>query len=371
MGPAEVDGLLLGGAAQQAVDEAGGVAVATSDPVDDVEFARRRLVSLAVDPGDRAPGVTVGGVHLAEGRGDDLHVGEFLHGLIDHREERGRIEFGGRLDVLALDAEPLLEVFLVADDDVDILHDAAEHIERLGVAAPDVPELGAVIEIERRDGTGRLRGAHGLDDEFTGRLGEGGEDAAAVEPTDARREDFLPVEVARLELAGGLVAAVVEHHRGAHALAAVAVHGGHVRAAHTVVLELLVVRLHAHRPNTFGDQVTDRVVDHRADDAGVEPEAVGEVGGDVELATADMDVAVVRLAERDDTRVKAVDESAQRQHVDGAFGAEVEAVFHGGGERESGADRFAMTKAADRPKGDGFGRPKRGSIAYPDSAGGG
>jgi len=42
-----------------------------------------------------------------------------------------------------------------------------------------------------------------------------------------------------------------------------------------------------------------------------------------------MDVAVVRLPERDDARIEAMDERAQRQEVDGAFGAEVQAVFHG------------------------------------------
>jgi len=38
--------------------------------------------------------------------------------------------------------------------------------------------------------------------------------------------------------------------------------------------------------------------------AGVEAEAVRQVGGDVELAAADVDVAVRRLAERDDAGVE-------------------------------------------------------------------
>ena len=46
MGPTEVDGLLFGGAAEQPVDEAGGVAVATSDPADDVDL---RLVDHHLD----------------------------------------------------------------------------------------------------------------------------------------------------------------------------------------------------------------------------------------------------------------------------------------------------------------------------------
>ena len=82
-----------------------------------------------------------------------------------------------------------------------------------------------------------------------------------------------------LSCAGGFVAAVVEHHRRAHALAAVAVNRGHVRAVHAVVLELLVERLHAHRPHALGDQVADGIIHHGRGDAGVEPEAIGEIGG--------------------------------------------------------------------------------------------
>jgi hypothetical protein len=51
-------------------------------------------------------------------------------------------------------------------------------------------------------------------------------------------------------------------------------------------------------------------------------EAVREVGGHVELAAADMDVAVGGLAEGDDTRVETVHEGAEREEVEGAVGAE-------------------------------------------------
>jgi len=71
-----------------------------------------------------------------------------------------------------------------------------------------------------------------------------------------------------------------------------------------------------HAPDSaFGDEVTDRIVDHRRGDAGVEAEAVGEVRRAVKLAAADVDVAVRGFAERDRTRVEAVDESAEGQEV--------------------------------------------------------
>ena len=140
-----------------------------------------------------------------------------------------------------------------------------------------------------------------------------------MEPAHTRSEDFVPLEVARLELAGGLVAAVVEDHRGPDPLAAVAVDCRHVRAAHPVVLEAPVEGLDAHRTNAFGDQVADRVVHHRGRDPGVEPEAVGQVGGDVEFTAARVNVAVARLAERDDPRVQAVDQGAEGQEVQRAI----------------------------------------------------
>ena len=80
-----------------------------------------------------------------------------------------------------------------------------------------------------------------------GGFGERREDAAAVEPAHAAAEDRVPVEVARLQLRGGLVGAVVEDDRRAHAVAAIAVDGGHVRPADAVVLEALVERRDPHR----------------------------------------------------------------------------------------------------------------------------
>ena len=124
------------------------------------------------------------------------------------------------------------------------------------------PELRAVVEVEGGDGARRLGGLHGLDDEL-GRGGrEGREDAAGVEPADAggpalvpqtsasragasTAEDGLPVEAAGPQEGGGLVRAVVEDDRRAHALAAVAPDLGDVGAAHAVVLEARVVGLDA------------------------------------------------------------------------------------------------------------------------------
>ena len=173
-----------------------------------------------------------------------------------------------------------------------------------------------------------MAACHAFDDDLGGGRRERGEDAAAVEPADAAGEDGLPVEVARLELGAGLVAAVVEDHGRAHALAAVAIDGGHVGAVDAVVLEVLVEGLHAHGPHPLGDQVADGIIHHRRGDAGLQAEAVGQVGGDVKLAAADVDLALGRLAERDDARVQAVDEGAEGHKVQRATLTDIQAMLH-------------------------------------------
>jgi hypothetical protein len=100
----------------------------------------------------------------------------------------------------------------------------------------------------------------------------------------------LPVKVARLQLRRRFVRAVVEDDGRADALAAVAVDGGDVWAAHAVVLEPLEEGADAHRSHALRDEVADGVVDHRGDDASVHAETVGEIRGAVELAAADVDV---------------------------------------------------------------------------------
>ena len=149
-----------------------------------------------------------------------------------------------------------------------------------------------------------------------------------MEPAHAGAEDRVPVEVARLQLRRRLVAAVVEDDGRAHAVAAIAVDRGHVRAPGAVVLEHLVERRHAHRPHPPGDQIADRVLDHRRRDAGAQAEAVGQVGGGVELAAADVDRAGRGLAKRDDARVEPVNERAEREEVESALVGNAQRSVH-------------------------------------------
>ena len=83
--------------------------------------------------------MVVGGAHVAQRRGHNLHLRMLLHHLVDHPEEDARIElgFGGKLR--AGDSQALLQVLLVAHQDVGVLHDAVQHGNGALLAAGDVP----------------------------------------------------------------------------------------------------------------------------------------------------------------------------------------------------------------------------------------
>ena len=125
-----------------------------------------------------------------------------------------------------------------------------------------------------------------------------------------------PVEIARLEQGAGFVRSVVEDHRRPHAVAAIAVDGGDVRAAHAVVLEPFVERRDAGFAHARLHQFADAVVDHGRRDAGAQAEAIGQIGGDVVFAAGDVDVERARLAKRNDARIEPMHEGAEGEEVE-------------------------------------------------------
>src|SRR5438094_5227510 len=139
-----------------------------------------------------------------------------------------------------------------------------------------------------------------------------------MEPADAAAKNFRPVEIAWFELRGGFVRTVVKHDWRAQALAAIAVNRRDVRTVDAVVLEVLVKRLHAHRPDALGDEIPDRIIHHRAGQPGLQAKAIGEIGRDVELAAADVDVAVRGFVEGDDARIETMNERAEGDKIERA-----------------------------------------------------
>ena len=206
-------------ARQQSVEEARRESIAAAYAVQHVQFGHRSHVGFAVDPGDGAPTVPVGGLHLAKGGGDHLDVRMLFHHLVDHLEEGGRIELGFRRCLGSGQAQALLQIFFIAHQHIDILHDASQHFHGALGAAGDIPELLAIVQVEAHYRAGFLGRLRGFDDQFRRGLGKRRENAARVEPAHALAEDGLPIEIAGLEQRAGLVTPVVENHWGAHALA--------------------------------------------------------------------------------------------------------------------------------------------------------
>ena len=137
------------------------------------------------------------------------------------------------------------------------------------------------------------------------------ENSAAVKPADARAKDGFPIEIAGFEHGPGFVGAIIENHRSAHAEAAVAIDGGHVGAVHAIVLEVLVEGLHAHGAHALGDQIADGIIHHRRGDARLQAKAIRQIGGAVELTTADVDLALGGLAKRNNSGIEPVNKGAQ------------------------------------------------------------
>ena len=166
--PAEVEGGLWVASVEEAVDETGGEAITAADAIDDIEFDGFGLVGFAFHPKHGAPGVAVGGVDFAESGGDGFDVGKFAGDFFHHAEEGGGVEFGVGFDVLAFESETFLEVFFVTDEDINVFDDAIECFLGFVESTADLPEFGAVVEVEGGDSAGGFGGLHGFDDEFWG-----------------------------------------------------------------------------------------------------------------------------------------------------------------------------------------------------------
>src|SRR4029077_16967221 len=127
----------------QAIDETGRKDVAAADAGEHVELRYRRGIRLSarwrIHPGDRAPAVAVGGVHLAQRRRHRLNLGVLGDDLVDHVEEGLRIQarLFGAAHFGTGDAQALLQVFLVADQHVYIFYYPADDLDGLLLAAPD------------------------------------------------------------------------------------------------------------------------------------------------------------------------------------------------------------------------------------------
>ncbi len=126
--PAQPQGLLGRAAGQQAVDQPGREAVAAADAAEHVQLHRGRGILPAVEPHHGRPIVAIGRVHRAERGGHHLDVGILLQHLLDQLEEGGRLELRLPVDLRPGQSQAALQVFLVAEEHVDLGGDAAEDL---------------------------------------------------------------------------------------------------------------------------------------------------------------------------------------------------------------------------------------------------
>src|SRR5260370_36283883 len=90
--PAQLDRFFHRLAGERAVDKSRCEPITAANTIEHVQFARRRDVRLAINPGYCAPGMPVRRMHLAQRRGDDLDLRMLLDYAIDHPEKRTGVD---------------------------------------------------------------------------------------------------------------------------------------------------------------------------------------------------------------------------------------------------------------------------------------
>ena len=169
-----------------------------------------------------------------------LEIRIFLHGGFDHRLECVGFDVA-QVVVRAFDfkAEARGEILLVADHHVHILRDFAVHFLRFLQAADGFPERRAIVQIVADDDAVLLRRLHRFDGECGGGFRQRGKNAAGVQPARANfAENMIPIEIARLELRRGGIAAVRHADRAADAEAAL----GEIQAVANAAADAVVWR---------------------------------------------------------------------------------------------------------------------------------
>src|SRR2546425_8789584 len=107
-----------------------------------------------------------------------------------------------------MEAETSGEILPVADHHVDVLGDLLVDCLRAFLTANALPKGGTIIEVIGNYGPVLLCFLDAFNHQRRRGVTERGEDTAGVKPTHSQpAEDVVPIEVARLELARGGVAA--------------------------------------------------------------------------------------------------------------------------------------------------------------------
>ncbi len=161
--------------------------------------------------------------------------------------------------------------------------------------------MGSVVSFSSAPATSKpkqaVKSSKCLDHNARRRVGKGGENAARMEPADAElAENVVPVDVARLQLRRGGMAAVGAADRAADAEATLReIQAVADRAADAVERNPFDERrVDAALHDEIFDETADWIVGERRDDGGAFAEAFAEAAGDVVFAAAFPDVEGAR-----------------------------------------------------------------------------
>src|SRR5579872_3069902 len=119
--PAQLHGLFWSFARQKAENESSRESIAAANAVEDIQFTGGSDVRFPVDPGHRTPAMPVGRVYIPQSRSHNLNLWVLLHHAIDHSEKRAGIDLGFCCDLRTLNAQPFLQVLLIAQKDVYVI----------------------------------------------------------------------------------------------------------------------------------------------------------------------------------------------------------------------------------------------------------
>src|SRR6185437_11681181 len=116
-----------------------------------------------------------------------------------------------------LEAKAGRKVLLVPDHHVYVFGDLLVDLLRAFLSTDGFPKRGTIVEVVGNNRPVLLGLLDGFDDKLGRSVAQCSENAAGVQPAHAEfAEDVVPIEIARLELAGGGVATVGNAHGATH-----------------------------------------------------------------------------------------------------------------------------------------------------------
>src|SRR5207249_3971176 len=149
-------------------------------------------------------------------------------------------------------------------------------------SADALPQRGAVVKIVRNNRAVLSRGLNSFDEHPGCGIAQRREDTSRMEPARADfAENVFPIEIARLELAGGSVAAVRNAHRAPHAEPALReIQSVAHRAPDAVIRDPLnELGVHAALQNQILEQAAYFVLGKGSAQRGLEAEATPQAAG--------------------------------------------------------------------------------------------